>query len=96
MPILLESPAALPHDLISLVAYLSWEARGKTDGSPADDWLRAERELRSLDGMKKERPASDGVTSNPLVFDPSVVEHVSSVLDSFLCHVAVDYYSCLT
>ena len=31
---------------IAALAYLYWEARGCQGGSPAEDWLRAEQELR--------------------------------------------------
>jgi hypothetical protein len=34
-------------DAIARLAYSYWEARGYTDGSPEEDWLRAEHELRS-------------------------------------------------
>jgi hypothetical protein len=30
---------------IALLAYSYWEARGMPDGSPEEDWFRAEREL---------------------------------------------------
>jgi hypothetical protein len=33
---------------VAKLAFLYWEARGCTGGSPEEDWLRAERELRSL------------------------------------------------
>ena len=39
-----ESPS---HDEIAVLAYSYWEARGCQGGSPDEDWLRAERELRS-------------------------------------------------
>ena len=32
---------------IALLAYLYWEARGCQGGSPEEDWLRAEQELRT-------------------------------------------------
>ena len=32
---------------ISLQAFLYWEARGYQGGSPEEDWLRAEEELRT-------------------------------------------------
>jgi hypothetical protein len=32
------------HDLIAKIAYGYWEARGFQDGSPEQDWLRAEQE----------------------------------------------------
>lgn len=31
---------------IAALAYSYWEARGRQGGSPEEDWLRAERELR--------------------------------------------------
>jgi hypothetical protein len=34
------------HQEIADLAYSHWEARGKPHGSPAEDWLRAERDLR--------------------------------------------------
>jgi hypothetical protein len=51
-----EPPAAFPTDStvatptfeeIAQLAYSYWEARGYQGGSPQDDWLRAESELRS-------------------------------------------------
>ena len=39
-----ESPS---HDEIAVLAYSYWEDRGCQGGSPQEDWLRAERELRS-------------------------------------------------
>ena len=38
------SPA---FDEIAQLAYSYWEARGYQGGSPEEDWLRAEQELRS-------------------------------------------------
>jgi hypothetical protein len=32
---------------IARLAYEFWEARGCPDGSPEEDWLRAERDLQS-------------------------------------------------
>jgi hypothetical protein len=34
------------HEEIAALAYSYWEARGFQGGSPKEDWLRAERELR--------------------------------------------------
>jgi len=34
------------RDAVARLAYSYWEARGFTGGSPEEDWLRAERELR--------------------------------------------------
>ena len=36
----------LPQDEIALLAYSYWEQRGRPDGSPEEDWYRAETELR--------------------------------------------------
>ena len=35
------------HEDIAALAYSYWEARGFQGGSPEEDWLRAEQELRS-------------------------------------------------
>jgi hypothetical protein len=43
-----ESPARTPaFEEIARLAYSYWEARGYLGGSPEEDWLRAETELRS-------------------------------------------------
>ena len=34
------------HEEIAVLAYSYWIGRGRQGGSPDDDWLRAERELR--------------------------------------------------
>ena len=34
-------------EAIARLAYSYWEARGCTDGSPEEDWLRAEVELKA-------------------------------------------------
>jgi len=34
-----------PQGDIAVLAYFYWEARGCPDGSPEEDWLRAEQEL---------------------------------------------------
>jgi Protein of unknown function (DUF2934) len=33
------------HDQIASLAYALWQERGRPEGSPDEDWLRAEREL---------------------------------------------------
>ena len=38
--------AALEHERIAAIAYLYWEQRGCPEGSPNDDWFRAERDIR--------------------------------------------------
>jgi hypothetical protein len=44
-----EAAPAFEHSRseIALLAYTYWENRGCQGGSPEEDWLRAERELRS-------------------------------------------------
>jgi hypothetical protein len=39
--------ARATHEEIAVLAYSYWENRGHQDGTPEEDWLRAERELRS-------------------------------------------------
>jgi hypothetical protein len=39
---------SVDKDAIARLAYTYWEMRGCVDGSPEEDWLRAERELLSL------------------------------------------------
>ena len=34
------------HEDVAKLAYSSWEARGCQGGSPQDDWLRAEQQLK--------------------------------------------------
>jgi hypothetical protein len=38
--------ASLEHTRIARLAYAYWQARGCPAGSPEEDWLRAEDELR--------------------------------------------------
>jgi len=45
-----ESPS---QDEIAVLAYSYWEARGCKNGSPEEDWFRAERELRSRGATQK-------------------------------------------
>jgi hypothetical protein len=35
------------HAAIAKLAYMYWEQRGRPDGSPQEDWFRAEHELRA-------------------------------------------------
>ncbi len=39
--------AEIAHQEIALLAYSYWQARGCENGSPEEDWFRAERELRA-------------------------------------------------
>jgi len=38
--------APLEHKRVARLAYSYWEARGRPDGSPEEDWFRAEEEIR--------------------------------------------------
>jgi hypothetical protein len=56
-------PAAISHEDIARRAYEIYEARGKTGGSPLEDWVLAEQELASLLARavpKKKRAAKAG------------------------------------
>src|ERR1700722_585776 len=52
---------------IARLAYSYWEARGRPHGSAAEDWLRAERELREVTNVagatstETSRPATEVV-----------------------------------
>ena len=35
------------HEKVALLAYSYWEDRGRQEGSPEEDWYRAEREVLS-------------------------------------------------
>ena len=39
----------LTHEDIALLAYSYWQARGCPEGSPEEDWFRAESELKMTD-----------------------------------------------
>jgi hypothetical protein len=39
--------AAFGHNDIAALAYEFWEARGRPEGSPEDDWFEAVKQLRS-------------------------------------------------
>jgi hypothetical protein len=43
----LTTEPVIDREAIALLAYSYWEARGFLGGSPEEDWLRAERELRT-------------------------------------------------
>ena len=38
---------AVTHEQVAALAYSYWAARGYASGSPEQDWLRAERELKA-------------------------------------------------
>lgn len=42
-----KSTLDVSHDRIAEVAHRYWEERGRQHGSHLDDWLRAEKELKS-------------------------------------------------
>jgi hypothetical protein len=44
-----EGTLAPTCEQIARRAYAIWEERGRRDGDPQDDWIRAELELRALD-----------------------------------------------
>ena len=41
------SIAAPAYEQIASLAYQHWQERGRPDGSPEEDWLRAEAELQT-------------------------------------------------
>jgi len=41
------SPSASAHEQIAQLAYSYWQTRGCPDGSPEEDWLRAEADLQT-------------------------------------------------
>ncbi|HTS60784.1 MAG TPA: DUF2934 domain-containing protein [Candidatus Acidoferrales bacterium] len=43
---MVEAVAEPSTEAIAMLAYSYWEARGCEGGSPEEDWLRAEQELR--------------------------------------------------
>ena len=43
----------LDQEAIARLAYSYWEARGGADGTPEDDWFRAEHELVTLNRSLK-------------------------------------------
>jgi len=42
------------HEEIAALAYSYWKARGGQGGSPEEDWLRAERQLRERRSQRKD------------------------------------------
>jgi hypothetical protein len=38
--------AVLEHERIATLAYFYWQQRGCPEGSPEDDWFRAEHDIR--------------------------------------------------
>lgn len=53
-----KGPMMLTHDMIAKRAYEKWCKRGRPIGSPMQDWLEAEAELKREMGMM----AQSGVT----------------------------------
>ena len=50
----------LLHESIARLAYAYWQARAGQDGSPEEDWLRAEREIRRLIAASIEPAGNSG------------------------------------
>ena len=36
------------HEQIAALAYALWEQRGRVEGSPEEDWFRAEEQLKNV------------------------------------------------
>jgi len=47
LPVQAPSENEIPHEEIAHLAYSFYEERQGADGSPEDDWFRAEQKLRS-------------------------------------------------
>jgi hypothetical protein len=45
-PLAKSTASALGHEEIARLAYSYWQDRRRSEGSPAEDWLRAEAKLR--------------------------------------------------
>jgi hypothetical protein len=43
-------------EAVRILAYNLWERRGSPLGSPEDDWLEAERQLRGMQRANEETP----------------------------------------
>ena len=48
-----EAGAAPDYQEIAIRAYAYWEARGGQGGSPEEDWLRAEQDVRDGNGRPR-------------------------------------------
>jgi len=46
------------QEAIAALAYQLWQARGCPDGSPEEDWFRADREIAGLERIYKEEVAN--------------------------------------
>ena len=49
-------PMALMEEEIRLLAYFNWQSRGCPEGSPEEDWLRAEELLAASGGSMRLQP----------------------------------------
>ncbi len=47
-----ESVIEITNEAVARLAYSYWEARGYQGGSPEEDWLRAQQELRAATAAK--------------------------------------------
>jgi hypothetical protein len=58
------APQVVSKEEIAQLAYSYWEARGRPHGSAAEDWLRAERDLREATGAAA-APSTEANKSAP-------------------------------
>jgi hypothetical protein len=47
------------HEQVAKLAYVLWQERGCPDGSPEDDWYRAEEQLQNQTAEKKPARSTD-------------------------------------
>jgi hypothetical protein len=59
VPVGMPGDSELPRQEIARLAYSFWENRQADEGSPEDDWLRAENELRA----KREKVKTAGTAA---------------------------------
>ena len=48
---------------VEMLAYELWEQRGRPEGSPDEDWLRAEQEYYRVDAFTAELPPTLAATA---------------------------------
>jgi hypothetical protein len=58
------------RDQIAVVAYALWQARGCPDGTPDEDWFRAEREINGSKRMDEERSIDTETADSPVLRFP--------------------------
>ncbi|HEY1341610.1 MAG TPA: DUF2934 domain-containing protein [Bryobacteraceae bacterium] len=52
-----ENPDEMQHERIATVAYELWQARGCPEGSPEQDWFRAQEKLKNITKIDAPRAA---------------------------------------